>query len=145
MYRAGGPKKQRSLVRALLRMSARAVCIALLTAGLVGTSFSQKVAHETVNAKQVKLLADRLEDRVFPSESLAREMHYRILLPANYAMSARRYPVLYLLHGWHGDYKNWSTLTDLTHYAENLPIIIVMPDAGDSWYVNSATVSQDKF
>jgi S-formylglutathione hydrolase FrmB len=72
-------------------------------------------------------------------------MHYRILLPADYSRSARSYPVLYLLHGWHGDYKNWTTLTDLTHYAENLPIIIVMPDANDSWYVNSATNVQEKF
>jgi putative tributyrin esterase len=132
-------------VRSFSRLAARSACMALLASCLIGTSFSQNVTHAGVNAKQVKLPADRVQDRVFQSESLSREMHYRILLPANYSASARSFPVLYLLHGWHGDYKNWTTLTDLTHYAENLPIIIVMPDANDSWYVNSATVPQDKF
>jgi putative tributyrin esterase len=131
--------------RACLRVALRVICAAILVSSLVTPSFPQTTAHRGVEAKQVKLPADRIQDRVFQSESLLREMHYRILLPANYSGSARSYPVLYLLHGWHGDYKNWTTLTDLTHYAENLPIIIVMPDANDSWYVNSATKVQDKF
>lgn len=72
-------------------------------------------------------------------------MKYRILLPGDYFHSDRHYPVLYLLHGWHGDFQNWSTLTNLIEYAKDLPLIIVMPDAGDSWYVNSASAPQDKF
>jgi putative tributyrin esterase len=71
-------------------------------------------------------------------------MHYRILLPATYGEGGR-YPVLYLLHGIYGDYKNWDTLTDLENYARNLKLIIVMPDGDDSWYTNSATVPADKF
>jgi len=86
-----------------------------------------------------------LQDRTFQSESLARSMRHRILLPADYFHSERTYPVLYLLHGWHGDYQNWSTLTKLTEYAKQLPLIVVMPDANDSWYVNSATAPQDKY
>jgi putative tributyrin esterase len=123
------------------RIAFRVICAAILAV----TAHSQTAAESGANTKPVKLAADRLQDRVFQSESLAREMHYRILLPANYAASARSYPVLYLLHGWHGDHTNWTTLTDLTHYAENLPIIIVMPDAHDSWYVDSATTPQEKF
>jgi len=53
--------------------------------------------------------------------------------------------VLYLLHGLYGDYLNWDTRTGLENYALSLPILIVMPDAGDSWYTNSATVPADKF
>lgn len=87
----------------------------------------------------------RLQDQTFQSESLARPMKYRILLPGDYFHSDRSYPVLYLLHGWHGDYQNWSTLTNLTQNAKDVPLIIVMPDAGDSWYVNSASTAQDKF
>ena len=121
------------------------VASALLGAALGGNAPAQTSAQPARNVKQKKLAADRLQDRVFLSESLGREMHYRVLLPTGYAESARSFPVLYLLHGWHGDYKNWSTLTDLTHYAEKLPIIIVMPDASDSWYVNSATSPQEKF
>ncbi len=87
----------------------------------------------------------RLQDCEFQSDSLARSMRYRIFLPTGYSESTGNYPVLYLLHGWHGDHTNWSTLTKLTDYAKDLPIIIVMPDAGDSWYVDSATVAQDKY
>jgi putative tributyrin esterase len=140
-WRQGIPE----IVRVSLRVALGVICAAILASSLAGNTHAQTAAHRGVNAKQVKLPSDRIQDRVFQSESLAREMHYRILLPANYSGSARSYPVLYLLHGWHGDYKNWTTLTDLTHYAENLPIIIVMPDANDSWYVNSATEPQDKF
>jgi S-formylglutathione hydrolase FrmB len=71
-------------------------------------------------------------------------MHYRVLLPRNYAQGGR-FPVLYLLHGLYGDYLNWDTRTGLENYARNLKLLIVMPDAGDSWYTDSATVPGDKF
>jgi putative tributyrin esterase len=86
-----------------------------------------------------------LQDASFHSISLNREMHYRLLLPANYDASARRYPTLFLLHGLYGDYKNWSTLTSLVKYVRNLNLIIAMPDAGNSWYVDSATSPEDKY
>lgn len=71
-------------------------------------------------------------------------MHYRVLLPVDYE-NGGGFPVLYLLHGLDGDYKDWDTMTGLEKYARNLPIIIAMPDADDSWYTNSATVPADKF
>ena len=85
-----------------------------------------------------------VSDAVFHSASLERDMHYRVLLPRSYK-NGGRFPVLYLLHGIYGDYKNWDTRTGLENYAKNLHIIIVMPDADDSWYTNSATVAVDKF
>ena len=72
-------------------------------------------------------------------------MHYMIVLPADYDRSQRRYPVLYLLHGWAGDYKNWVTLTNLVGYSQPYPMIIVTPDAQNSWYMNSATIAEDRF
>jgi len=86
-----------------------------------------------------------LREASFHSASLNRKMHYRVLLPVNYDASAERYPALFLLHGLHGDYQNWSTLTSLAKYARNLKLIIAMPDAGDSWYVNSANNPEDKY
>lgn len=80
-----------------------------------------------------------VRDQAFISKVLGRETRYRILLPKGYDQTTGRYPVLYLLHGALGGYENWETRTDLTNYAANLPLIIVMPDAGNSWYVNSAT------
>jgi putative tributyrin esterase len=85
------------------------------------------------------------QDASFRSDSLQREMKYRVFLPRGYETSAKRYPVLYLLHGLYGDFQNWSSKTNLASWAENLELIIAMPDAGNSWYVNSATNESDKF
>jgi len=92
-----------------------------------------------------KHASSTLRDASFHSASLNREMHYRVLLPANYAATTQRYPTLILLHGLYGDYKNWSTLTNLSKYARSLNLIIAMPDAGNSWYVDSATDPADKY
>lgn len=87
----------------------------------------------------------QLKDGEFLSQSLGRTMHYRILLPASYATSSQKYPVLYLLHGLHGDYKNWSELTAISKYLEGVNLIVVMPDANDSWYTNWDTDPQQKY
>ena len=76
--------------------------------------------------------------------SLGRTMKISVLLPSNYD-SGRHYPVLYLLHGYSGDNTDWTTRTKLSTYVRGLPLIVVMPDAGNSWYVNSYTEPRDKF
>ena len=121
--------------------------MAALVLGLAASALAQQQSSANVQGEASRAIAaeSRMQDRVFQSESLGRQMHYRVLLPKGYFESDRYYPVLYLLHGWGGDYQNWSTLTNLAKYAANAPIIIVMPDAGNSWYVDSATVPQDKF
>lgn len=68
-----------------------------------------------------------------------------VLLPADYAGSARRYPVLYLLHGLWGSHRDWIGRTNLVEYTADLPLIVVLPDAGDSWYTNSATDEKQRF
>lgn len=102
--------------------------------------FAEKKAAIKGSQKNQNLVGDA----VFHSASLEREMHYRVLLPRSYE-NGGRFPVLYLLHGIYGDYKNWDTRTGLENYAKDLNVIIVMPDADDSWYTNSATVPADKF
>ncbi len=72
-------------------------------------------------------------------------MRYRLYLPHPYLTTKQRYPVLYLLHGLFGNYQNWDTLTHLASHVSGMDWIIVMPDAGDSWYTNSASVPRDKF
>jgi putative tributyrin esterase len=101
------------------------------------------VAQKPQSAKAV--LSSRVQDRTFHSKSLDRDMHYLIVLPVGYQQSQQRYPVFYLLHGWAGDYKNWVTLTKLVEYSRRYPMVIVTPDAQNSWYVNSATVPADRF
>lgn len=83
-------------------------------------------------------------DNVFHSHSLGRDVHYLVLLPHDYR-SGHSFPVLYLLHGLYGDYKNWDTRTGIEKYAKPMPFLIIMPDADDSWYTNSASAPGDKF
>lgn len=79
------------------------------------------------------------------SAILGNEVKYCIYLPSDYETSSRRYPVLYLLHGFTDDETGWTQFGEAHLIADRLlqageipPMIIVMPDAGVSWYINSA-------
>lgn len=117
--------------------------ILLVVVLLLSSSFAlaQKLAPAPSSQKNGN---KRAEEHVFHSASLNRDMHYLVLLPRDYA-SGRRFPVLYLLHGLYGDYKDWDTRTRLESAVKSLPLLIVTPDADDSWYTNSATKLADKF
>jgi S-formylglutathione hydrolase FrmB len=63
-------------------------------------------------------------------------------LPADYETSGdKRYPVLYLLHGFTSNYTAWANLGAAKTLAGR-DLIIVMPDAGNSWYLNWAESSE---
>ena len=79
------------------------------------------------------------------SEALGEQRAVNILLPADYDTSTRRYPVLYLLHGYSDDHTTWSLRTNLSHYAEQYRFIIVMPDGARSFYLNSAADPKARF
>ncbi len=73
----------------------------------------------------------------FTSESVGRKMKYNVALPADYDRTTDRYPVLYLLHGLTSNYTAWARL-GAADAAKGLGLIVVMPDVGNSWYVNWA-------
>jgi S-formylglutathione hydrolase FrmB len=80
-----------------------------------------------------------LHTETFFSPAVAREMKYDIVLPPDYEISERRYPVLYLLHGYMQNYTVWGRNLGAAFYARDIgELIVVMPDAGNSWYVNYA-------
>lgn len=78
------------------------------------------------------------------SSVLQRMKTFEIMLPQGYD-TARRYPVLYLLHGWGGGYKDWSSKTHLAEDVAWYDLIVVMPDGENSWYVNSAVNPRGRF
>lgn len=80
---------------------------------------------------------ERIREESVSSAALGRTMKYRVLLPEGYDSSARRYPVLYLLHGLGGDYRDWTTRSNLAEYTRTLPLIVVMPDGENGWYTNA--------
>jgi len=76
------------------------------------------------------------------ANSVGRKMKYNIVLPAGYEKSNDRYPVLYLLHGLTSNYTAWSKM-NVPKAAAAYKLIVVMPDVGNSWYVNWAETSDD--
>jgi enterochelin esterase-like enzyme len=81
--------------------------------------------------------------REFDSKALSRKWSYNIYLPEGYDSSTLRYPVLYLLHGNNGNLNEWSvqgriqpTADELMESGQIPHAIIVMPDAGSTWYVD---------
>ena len=73
----------------------------------------------------------------FYSPAVDRTMKYNIVLPYAYQDSDVRYPVLYLLHGGQQNYTMWGMM-GVPFYADMYSLIVVMPDGGNSWYVNWA-------
>jgi S-formylglutathione hydrolase FrmB len=82
----------------------------------------------------------------YESPSVGRTLKYNIVLPTSYASaenSEKRYPVLYLLHGLTSNYTAWARM-GVPRYAKNYDLIVVMADAGNSWYANWAVSEGDQ-
>src|SRR5215213_4853208 len=88
----------------------------------------------------------RVETVRFQSKLINTTLPYNVILPADYQTSrATRYPVLYLLHGLTGHYDDWVARTNIADYAADYRMIVIMPEANDSWYTDSAIVATDKY
>ena len=90
-------------------------------------------------------IANNVREVQVKSEALGEDRFAHIILPVDYDQATRRYPVLYLLHGLGDDHKAWAYMTNVSGYAAKYQMIIVMPDGGRSWYVNSAGDPKAKF
>jgi enterochelin esterase-like enzyme len=90
-----------------------------------------------VNAKVI-------EQNSVKSKILNRNVSYSVYFPEEYDSNLRSYPVIYLLHGYGDDHTTWINKGNISWYADAAiksgkipPVIIIMPDAGVSMYVNS--------
>lgn len=79
------------------------------------------------------------------SKALAGPLAYSLYLPEGYKGSSRRYPVVYLLHGYGANEREWASkgdiaaiLDDMIAKSELPPVIAIMPYGAKSWYVDSA-------
>ena len=61
--------------------------------------------------------------------------HVNVYIPEKKAPEGG-FKTLYLLHGYFGDYTDWVYASNLLRYAEHYDLVIVMPDGGNSYYVN---------
>ena len=83
----------------------------------------------------------RVETVRVESKALGRALDYAVVLPPGYGLvtsRARRYPVLYMLHGWGGRYDSWLTRSSLRRHAEEHQLIIVTPEGEQGWYTDGA-------
>jgi S-formylglutathione hydrolase FrmB len=53
-------------------------------------------------------------------------------------------PVVYLLHGGGGGFRDWSNYSDVGHFAES-GLILVMPEGSSSYFVNAAEPAGDRY
>ncbi|HKL38216.1 MAG TPA: alpha/beta hydrolase family protein [Bacteroidales bacterium] len=85
-----------------------------------------------------------VEGLTIDSELLNKEVRYTVYLPFDYESSERYYPVVYLLHGYTDNDAGWIQFGEANIKADKAiatgeipPMIIIMPDAGVSWYINN--------
>ncbi|MDR3712204.1 MAG: alpha/beta hydrolase family protein [Puia sp.] len=96
------------------------------------------------------------------SPSMKKDIKCVVILPTRYlsaghgknavataaeGKSLPRLPVVYLLHGWSGNYAQWPGLApQLARKADELNILIVCPDGGyGSWYFDSPVDSSIRY
>jgi S-formylglutathione hydrolase len=84
-----------------------------------------------------------MQDVTFFSAALNRQMPYRVFLPEK-LISGQRLPVVYLLHGGNGGFRDWSNDSDVAEYAAR-GLILVMPEGAFSYYMNAVRKPEDKF
>ncbi len=103
------------------------------------TTSQQNGPVPVVAAPQARLL----ESMVLNSSLLNQPVKYSIYLPPDYYISNRRYPVVYLLHGYTDNETGWVQFGEADRIVDEQiksgelpPMIIVMPDGGVTWYMD---------
>jgi S-formylglutathione hydrolase FrmB len=95
-------------------------------------------------------LAAKVDTLDVPSVAMNRTLRAAVVLPARYKKAKQPFPVLYLLHGGTGSFRDWlSKVPDKTllhQLADQYNIIIVTPD-GDptSYYFDSPLIKTSQF
>jgi S-formylglutathione hydrolase len=104
-------------------------------------------------AQQARLDRPRLapgvavQDARFFSAALKREMTYRVFLPAKLG-AGQKLPVVYLLHGGGGNFRDWSDYSEVARYVapgKSAGLILVMPEGASSYYQNAALEPEDRY
>lgn len=132
-----------------MTLSARGLRLALAVTLLLGSTIVEATpsnAAATTGTGQAAItviskttLSPRLLDYTLDTPLLPDPVGVRVLLPTGYS-TARRYPVLYLLHGGNGNYRDWTDDGNAEALTTGYPLIVVMPDA--SLYPSYANWSQ---
>ncbi|MEM6380179.1 MAG: alpha/beta hydrolase-fold protein, partial [Bacteroidota bacterium] len=116
----------------------------LLITGLL----SCQTAIEEKNTIKVSTSLAKVDSILVLSKSMDKEFPASIVLPKAYQKdSSRRFPTVYLLHGYSGRHTSWvDQVPELTAWADLFELIIVLPDGDyNSWYLDSPIKEQHQF
>ncbi len=70
-----------------------------------------------------------------------------VIKPSSYKIKKTSFPVVYLLHGYSGNYSNWiKKVPELKKESDDYQLILVCPDGGfSSWYFDSPIDSMMRY
>jgi len=94
--------------------------------------------------------AAKVDSLDIPSVGMHKTYKAAVVLPVSYAKNKAAYPVLYLLHGGFGHYRDWIDKTPdkklLQHLADLFDLIIVLPEGEIfSYYIDSPIEKGSQF
>jgi len=99
-----------------------------------------------------KAFSSTVDTIIIRSNAMQKDIKCVVIKPDTYKLARRggkkgkTYPVVYLLHGYSGNYSNWVSLTNIKELADTYQMIIVCPDGEfSSWYIDSPVDSTMKF
>ncbi|MEO8794180.1 MAG: alpha/beta hydrolase family protein [Daejeonella sp.] len=82
---------------------------------------------------------------IYNTKYLSKPDTVLIFKPQQYS-AKKNWPLLYLLHGYGGNYNQWNSIIDAQSKADKYGFIIVCPDGNsNSWYINSPLKKDSQF
>lgn len=95
------------------------------------------LVHVILIAFGLESFAARVDTVSIYSKAMKKEFKCVVIVPEK--SGKKKFPVVYLLHGYSGSYRNWiQRVPQLKDYAEEYELMIVCPDGGyGSWYLDS--------
>lgn len=120
----------------------RLVSLLILVSVAFGISCNSSAQTQTSNnSESTSVNIVQVDTLKLKSEKMGKTIKNVVILPSQYFdedLQEEQYPVVYLLHGYGGDYSNWiKKKPELEDAASEYSIIIVCPDGEASWYWDS--------
>lgn len=114
--------------------------ISLLMSVFFLFSFDKKTNNSTNNNQGTLLEKQQIESKL-----LGEMVNFSVYLPPDYSSSSKSYPVTFVLHGYTDNETAWVQFGEIDRQCNNAiangeipPMILIMPDAKVTWYVNDA-------
>ena len=118
------------------------LCLAMAAAACNNAPTTSPSAVPVAAPQTVEQMEEQPQAQVvaIKSAKMGRDINATIVVPEQYFdpdLQEEQFPVVYLLHGADGSYRDWPSKADLDDLASEYGVIIACPDGQDSWYFDS--------